>query len=131
MYGVVTQGQFIIGKAGLLPAKDEGNTLLPGIPMGDCSRFSGCHRRPSQAAVARRAPEHKRTALQRFGKTAPNLGLSEHIVGTRGHRGRLGSGETLGIDQVQSLQCHGFHGPGGGADVARMGGLDQNDSDIC
>lgn len=56
------------------------------------------------------------------------MGVLQKIVRARGPGGGIGMRKGFGRHQVQLRQAHDFHSPGGRADVARVGGIDQNNA---
>ena len=55
--------------------------------------------------------------------------LAANDGGARGPGAGLRTGKPGGADQPQPIEGHGLHGPGGGADIPRVGGFHQHHAD--
>ena len=60
-----------------------------------------------------------------------NHRIAQQIVGSGGHRIGLRVGEIARVDQIQMAQPHRLHRARRRTDIARMGGVAENDSECC
>jgi len=125
----VAAGHFLIGQAGGFPAEDQGHIPLPHMGKYVLHPLAGRFRVRAPIPASGREGRGKDGARQGFIQGGADMGLGQHVPGPGGPSLRLWIREMLGIDQIKPGQPHGFHGPGGGADIARVAGLTKNNTD--
>ena len=99
-----------------------GDRLGAGLP--------GIQHRPVQGPTASTGANHQTTIGHRLGQGAHDAQVGQYIDSPRRHGGCPTVGRFNRIDQYQIMDAHGLHGASRRADIARMGGIDQNNANI-
>ena len=124
----MAQIQLFIGQAGAFPTEHQRALRLLALARQCLGRAPGIEVGTRQRPRPRTQAGDPMAARQCGGQVDMNLGAFEDVIGSGGHGRGLGIGELLWGDQMQLGESHGLHRPGGGADVARVGGRHQHDT---
>lgn len=120
--------QFFVGQAGPLAAEHQRCVCRIALARECLGRAPGIEVGTGQRPRSRAQAGDPMAAGQRSGQVGMHTGLFEDIIGASGHGRGLRVGKLRRCDQMQLAEPHGFHRPGGGTDVARMGGRHQHDA---
>ncbi len=126
----VTTLQLFVVQTVVLASEQNGAAQVTPLNREARRDFLCIRCRPGNAARPGTRSHHPLAICDRFVDAVHHPRRIQHVQRTCGAPVCLGIGKTLGIDQVQLRQSHGLEGPGSAADVARMTGLNEDDSQI-
>ncbi|MCY1425274.1 hypothetical protein D9M71_410580 [compost metagenome] len=127
----MTSLQLFVGQAGIFTTEHQSDfRTLPRFLDHLRSAFAGIEQRPGNAPVAGTGTQHQIAADQGIFQGGDDLRVFKDVTGT----GSTGVGfvmrEQTRLDQHQPRQAHVLHGTRSPADIARMAGIDQDDTNV-
>ena len=127
----MTTLQFLIAESGLFTPKHHGYGRGRACPHDFLRGGARLELRPAHAAQARAGADYEGAIGQRLVQCRATACPREQIVSAGRTRRRLRVGKLCRLHQHELLQAHVLHRPRGGADVARMAGMNQDDTDVA
>ena len=122
--------QFIVGQTACLAPEQHRHRARPCLPDDFRGRFPNVAHGPGYAPLAGTGSNHPHAVADGRFQVIEHPAAFNDIAGARRPPLGLGIREALRPHQRQAPDAHGFHGPRGGADVARMAWLHQHDADV-
>ena len=131
MHVVMTSLQLFVGQAGIFTTEHQGDFgALPGFLHHFRTASAGIEQWPGNPSVTGTGTEHQVAADQGIFQGGDDLRVFKDVAGT----GSTGIGlvvrEQARLDQHQPRQAHVLHGTRSPADITRMAGIDQDDTNV-